>query len=996
MITRITQIALLITGASFLAAPAPAQNTFLLPANMKELKCDAPNETYRFTGSSSPGQLFLPGEAVDIRLAFKKGGDTGTVDFAIEIQEVGTRTPGKVVQGMEGFSDTSGHAPIFDLIGQPVSHAIKVTFGDEAESQVEIANLPVPQRFGTYALILCRGGTRQFLATVARVPRPRADGTTDNVPIFGEGTFMSGDLDTRAAIYGRMGIRGWRSELAWNEREDGSIDWTNYDKLFAAAKLAGCKIMVTLGGHGGWMWPFQVVQTPGAVGNKPNWNLSPYSAQSDWVCDPKLYPRYEKWIAEFCRRYWEEGKGGLWGLENYNEPWEGGGISGWARDCLQYREIQKMITRAARSVDPRIRVLAASSIMNTEDKLFSDGSREFEQYIDIFTDHYVVPSMAYGPLVARAHGKESMETETWFVGTEYQMPQAAAQFMGAGQQRLSPWHPRVLFDKLPGGKDSAIIPSPVVAATAALNYFVTGQPFEKLVFKEHLPWVFQFGKDGDSKALLVVFGQLFSIGGDSPKERLWAQVDAADGGTMTIDNQDGLLKFHDLSGNPLYENEKTVKLPMTIFPSYITCEKGPGAAAERLAQMKVEGKRPLEILPRDFNTLLTDKAAALSVGLHNCLNRRIAGKLTIKAPAEIVLRSTEQSVELNAGETRTFTFAVGRAAPNEANAYPFAFTFASDAGDAEYAENMSVTVARKAKIAVDGDLAEWESIPAVAILGSKEKVDSTELLRRPWLALKEEQPKLTSGWLKIAWDDDNLYVCAQVHDPTEEKHAIRFADRNEDAYFHTKADDEKEPFKKFLETTKATKDGKTLKDVGRSFAEVPYVYAYPPEAGAPFRRDRVQLAFDVTDGWHDLPDDTDKVPHGFHAVPDTDYEYSLHLCDDGKGELWRHLAPGVPRIHDFPRQPRGTPTTGAVKAARHVVKREGTTCTYELAIPKSEIANLKLQTGTTFGFAWKIGNSEGPNAESGHDKAVCKLNGLTLHPYWERSPGCGVRWTLVE
>ena len=98
------------------------------------------------------------------------------------------------------------------------------------------------------------------------------------------------------------------------------------------------------------------------------------------------------------------------------------------RDCLQYREIQKLITRAVKSVDRRIKVLGASSIMNTEDKLYSDGSNNMDPYIDVFTDHYVVPRGCYGPMIARARGKKSMETETWFVGTEYQLPRTQRSF----------------------------------------------------------------------------------------------------------------------------------------------------------------------------------------------------------------------------------------------------------------------------------------------------------------------------------------------------------------------------------------------------------------------------------------------------------------------------------------------------------------------------------------------------------------------------------------
>jgi hypothetical protein len=968
---------------------------FLVKENMDELKCEGPDKTNRFLGSSAPGQLFLTSEPVNVKLALSKGANVGTVAFTLEVQEIGTRTPGRVVKGMAGFSDTVGHAPIIDVIGKPVAHPLKVTFTDQPEVEVDVPNLPVPARFGTYAIILCQGDKRQFLGSVARVPSPRSYGTVENTPVFGEGQFMGGDITTKAAIYGRMGIRGWRSELSWTEKEDGTTDWASYDKLFAAAKQSGCKIMVTLGGHALWKWPFKTHQTPAAVSHLPNWDGNAYWGQCDWLCGPELYPRYEKWIVEFCKRYWENGGGGLWGLENFNEPWEGGGISGWARDCLQYREIQKTIARAARSVDPKIKLLAASSIMNTEDKLFSDGSKEFESYVDIFTDHYVPPCMCYGPMVAAARGKESMETETWVVGTEFQLPPIVAQFMAAGQKRIAPWHPRALFESVPGGKDQTMVPTPVVAATAAFNYFVTGKSFEKMVFMNHLPWVFQFGKDTDKDALMVLFGQLIPSGSENWRECIWAQVNGAAGGTMTIDNRDGLLKFFDLSGNAVYEGEKTIRLPMSIFPSYITCSKGPVAAAERLAQMKIEGKRPVEILPRDFSTLLTATNATLKVDVHNCLNRSVSGRLAVKTPPELTLAAAEQAVTLAAGETRTIAFAVSKAVPNENNAYPCVFQLSSDAGPAEYAETMTVAVAPKAKISIDGNLDDWKHIPSVAAFASKDKIDPAELMRRPWLQVQGASNEVVAGRVKLAWDDKNVYVCAEVKDKTAEEKAIRFGDRDENAYFHTKASDEKEPFKRFLATTKGP-SGKSLKEEGRSFAEVPYVYANAPEAGIPFRRDRLQVAFDTSDDWHDLQATTNSVPYGFHAVPDTDYEYSLYLCGDGKGEVWRQLAPGVPRIHDFPRQPRGKLTTGAVKDARFVVTRTDAGYVYEGSIPKSELATVNLAAGTDFGFTFKIGNSGGAQPEYGNDKAVCKQNGLTLHPYWERSPSCGVRWTLVE
>ncbi len=803
-----------VTWVSF-AAGLSAENIMIQEDNMKELKCSLPNDRFRLVGSNAPGQVFVGDERVDLKLAFKKGDLRGRVPFILEIQEVGTRTPGKVAGGMSGWTDTTGKAPLFDLIGSPVKHEFAVDLGGRDEVPVEIPNLPVPRRFGTYALILIRGDDRQFLGTVARVPIPRSDGTIETVPILGEGGFV--EKPSRAKVYARIGIRGWRTEGSWNSHKDGTPNWEKYDEIFAAAKEAGCKIMSTPGATPDWTWPFAPQQTPAAV--PLDWDGSPYGGRSDWVCDPKYYPIYEKWMADFARRYWENGNGALWGVENYNEPWEGGGISGWARDCLQYREIQKLITRAVKSVDPRIKVLGASSIMNTEDKLYSEGGNEMDPFIDVFTDHYVVPRGCYGPMIARARGKKSMETETWFVGTEYQLPQGAAQFLASGQNSVSPWHPRVLFETVPGGNDEAIIPSPVVAATAAFNYFVTGRPFEKMVFKDHLPWVFQFGKDDDPNALVVVFGQLVSIGSTDARDRLWHQVDSSPGGEMVIDNSDGLLRFYDLSGNPAYVGEKTIKLPMSIFPSYITCAKGPKAAVERLAQAQITGKRPVEILPRDFKTLVTAKDAALSVGLHNCLNRTIKGKLTVKAPPEVSLATTSQDVELAAGETKSLWFPLAKATPQESNAYPFEFSFTSDGGNADYKEVLSCAVAPMAKISVDGNLDDWKDIPGVTVFGKDDSVDSIEVLRRPWLALKESHPGLVSGRLKMAWDNEYLYVAAQVNDPTDQKNARAMKGRDENKYFHTKASDDREPYKSWLAKNAP----------GRSFAEVPYVYADNPE-----------------------------------------------------------------------------------------------------------------------------------------------------------------------
>ncbi len=987
-------IHLLVCCAAML--PAAEVSTLLHPDNMAELHCLPPDASVRFAGSNAAGQVFIAGEAVHLKAVLASGW-VGQLACGLEIQEIGTRTPGKVTKSRRGWTDTTGFAAILDRIGAPVQHAFTVAQGAAADVPIEIRDVPVPKRFGTYAVLLILGDKRQFLCTLARVPDRVANGTIETTPIFGEGGFMHGDdRPARARIYARMGIRGWRTEASWNESENGTIDWQAYDQLFAAAKDAGCKAMVTLGAHPRWSMPFQT-PTPGALAGNPNWDGNPYMGQADWLCDPKYEPRYEKWLAAFCARYWQDGQGGLWGLENYNEAWEGGGISGWASDCLRYRGIQRLIARAARSVDPRIRLLAASSIMNTEDKFYSDGSTELDQYVDIFTDHYVTPCMSYGPLVAAAHGKQSMESETWMVGTEYELPQAVAQFMATGQSRITPWHPRALFDVVSDSStDATMMPTPVVAATAAFNAFTTGKRFEKMPFRDHLPWVFQFGTDDDATALLVMFGRLVPVHTTDERTVLWSQVNSSMGGTMTIDNHDGLLQFFDLSGNPVHVGEALVTLPCDIFPSYIRCAQGPKAAVARLATMQITGKRPVEILPHDFTTAVMANGAALNVSLHNCLPMPLSGMLSVDTPDGLVLATAEHAVLLAAGETRNFAFPLTTAAANEANAYPCRFRFASAAGNAEYAETLNAAIVPCRTITVDGKLDDWEGIPGVSVFASEETIDSTELLRRPWLQVQTDKAALVAGRVRLAWDDGHLYICGEIKDGTPEANAIRFGTRDENSFFHTAADDARQPFKRFLEAPRGDLGGKSLKDLGHTFAEVFSVYATSPEAGIPFRRDRLQFALDTSDGWHDLQSTTDRVPYGYHAVPDSDYEYSIYGCLDSAGEVWRQLAPGVPRMHDCPRQPRGTFTTGVVSGAQIAVSRTDRGYIYECALPAAELAELKLAAGTTFGFTFKVGNSAGAQPEYGRDKAVCKQNGLTLHPYWESTPSTGVRWTLVQ
>ena len=57
------------------ASTTVAQQALFLKPNADVLRCRMPDEVYRFVGSNGPGQIFLPGEPVNIKLAFAKGQD---------------------------------------------------------------------------------------------------------------------------------------------------------------------------------------------------------------------------------------------------------------------------------------------------------------------------------------------------------------------------------------------------------------------------------------------------------------------------------------------------------------------------------------------------------------------------------------------------------------------------------------------------------------------------------------------------------------------------------------------------------------------------------------------------------------------------------------------------------------------------------------------------------------------------------------------------------
>ena len=80
------------------------------PPTVRIFLCSEPTAANRFVGSNAPGQLFYADESVTVNLALAKGAHTGKTAFKIDIQEIGTRTPGNVTTWHDGAAITPIHA----------------------------------------------------------------------------------------------------------------------------------------------------------------------------------------------------------------------------------------------------------------------------------------------------------------------------------------------------------------------------------------------------------------------------------------------------------------------------------------------------------------------------------------------------------------------------------------------------------------------------------------------------------------------------------------------------------------------------------------------------------------------------------------------------------------------------------------------------------------------------------------------------------------------
>ena len=760
------------------------------------------------------------------------------------------------------------------------------------------------------------------------------------------------------------------------------------------------------------------------------------------VSMPKYDADYGKWVRAFVGRYWSGGEAGLWAIDHWNEPWEPAGCAGWAADSVRYCQLLEVLYREAHAAAPGIKIAAASSVMNTEDKLTSDGSAERMKWLDLMTDHYVTPCSSYGARVAAKYGKLSGETETWGVCTEVLLPQFMTQFLAIGNRWLNPMTGDMPLEELGYEKHPLLTPKPLTVAVSAWNAIIADRLFTRIAFTEHLPWLYQFGPDNDAR--LVLYGRAMPLASGNVRNVVWRQAAEGPDGMLTMADPQGALVVMDMEGNRLPCENKTYRVPMTPTGFYLQSDRGAAYVIACVAQGKLEGLRQVEILPGTLSSLpASGKPAELAVRVHNLRNSSLAGELKVESMLKDCPLSFSEKLEMAAGETTAASLLVARL---PVGGLPLQFRFTTAAGADTWQEVIRPTVAVHGTMPVEGDASAWSQAPAAVVI-RPEGSEISSAIERAWLPfLERTASKIPAkhGEARLAWDRQNLYVMAAIESPPPQAKP-RLETWDKDQYFYSAKTDQVcemlRPFEKYLrsrpgdpgdangrrrwqsqpeyarlmdfckqhpEALAVVEAGaagcyyeRKARDPGTTFADARFVYLRNHSPDTPFCGDTLQFAFDLdpADQWaertHDLKYPQGTLPRGFQCNPDSDYEFSVYNCRDGKSEVFCLLSPGMPRVSVIPHQPRGKLYPHAVKEARSTVVYKDGRIVYRVALPWKLLGIEAPQAGLDFGFTFRFNASQGDRTEFGADMASTKSNGLTLHPYWSAGPSCTVRWTLL-
>ena len=995
--------------------------------------------------SACPAQMVTGRDMPGYAEAFGLG--PSQISKTVEVRQIGVSVGSSVganvlwpgEQGRFTFRLTNKTASALELSGKVelIRYATSVRVGDvwvphvrriedcgsvplscslPASGNAEVTIEPkVPVLFGGYALVADLGPQgRIFCAALVRVPQP--DPGRVQFPTYALDLPWPHEMsEAVTTLFARLGIKGCRMGAAYYP-----TTWPDFDghhrqfiEHLEWAQKHNITVMLTIGASGAAM-PL----------NRPRPWLSPdnvmLDTKSDYAWLPEYDPDFRAWTKRFVGRFgWP--KGPVNAVELWNEPWEGISISGWGADMIRYRDMFRHMAQGVEEArkDDGVQVLigGACSSTNTRDKFFADGSDEFLKWLDFVSIHY--QPLAADPALDKAwinrkhpNGPVRVwDTESWVANSEDRVAAVIASMRAQGQDRTAGiyhgnvYRPDVLSDNPRLGICQAWAPA---AAVAASQKFIGQRAFREILFKNGLPWVFVFG--GDDDGTLVVVGDLGGVydrnrvkfrrvtglknlaaiaearealaglppnAPQSRRKELADKIAAAmvvDGATMTLGDLGGKVRMFDFYGNPLPSAAGKVTVPLNGLGYFLRTDGSAGSFAKLLqsvATARIEGYVPVDVVAHDLTAPINARPS-VRLEITNILNRPISGALKVTL-GDLKLEQGRTTYAVAAHETVRVSIPVVGGSPTPDNTYPLKVTFDAGAdGRAEHEETLHVNLIERRTITVDGKLDDWRGALPYAV-GDSEGI-TAGLTERAYLPFMPFDTPATSGVAAayVAYDDRYFYFAAKIADTTLWRGGVRYETRDDDAYFY--------PEKCY---TREDRTELVWPSGVRRFS-----YRKDPDLPSGNGTDNVQIAFNVLPSeakpWTPYPPGT--MP-GFMTYMDTDYEFAFNEVAPAYGggtEIWRLAAPGIPRKHYYPRQPKAPVDGGPVKQGKLSMRREGNARFVEAAIPWSEIPEVKKRVDARqpIKFTYRINDNAGPALELAAGRSVAREGMPTFHNDW--------------
>lgn len=1017
------------------ATPSGWQEVFGLPKVAKGEP--APVEQYIVNpiSCSAPANVLWPGDPLSLTLQFVNKTDQPIeATGKLEVIAYGTKTTDDIfATEMYKIAD-AGSVPL----------KVKI----DAKGYVNVAVQPaIPESCGGYALVADLGPLgRSFVTAIVRT-LPAKPGKVQYPAYALDAKFVVGA--DNMCMFPRLGIKAIRMEWGYTPTT-GPGFYDNFAKLadyMAILNRNEVAVMLTMGGGGPQPMNAQrphldanAVMMPGKYDAAWVPDLDPdFQKQCKAIATAFGWPRGPLNAMELWNEPWEGLSISGWGADclRYREIYTA--MSQGVEEARTEGRVQVLLGGCCSSMNTLDKLFPDGK----------DTFLKWLDFTSIhYQPMAAVPALIPEWQNRKdARGKPDpvrvWDTESWMANTEDRVLPVLASMRAQGQTRTAGVLHDAVYDgstievmgPLGSRRQQAITVWSPGVAVAAFQSLVGERPFREILFKSGLPWIFVFDgltpvnttKDANAiadDAVMVVVGDLGGLFGrerllfrtvhglnetapaaveqvaklekdlaattrpadKKPIENKIKNLQLLSGGSLTVADPNGEFRLVDHMGNSIAPANGKLVVPLDTLGFYLCTNGSKGSVARLVAAVRaaeIKGYEPVEILARDMLDRVENQPA-LRLKITNIYNRPVSGKLSVTLEG-LTLDGAQQDLQLQPYEVKEVALKItgGKAAPS--NSYALKTTFdAGKDGHVAHDETMHCNVIAHKTIKIDGDLSDWEGVLPQPIASSgRSKQDITEAA---WFPFKQYDEKTSDGFANgyLAYDDQFFYFAAKIADSTPYPGSIRFETRDDSQYFY--------PDKCYRPTIDPnTKAIVKLEELTWPEGVRHYTYRTWPETPTSDHMDNVQIGFnvipDANKAWYTYPKGT--MPH-FMAYLCTDYEYVLNQVAEKSGggtEIWRLYAPGLPRKHFNPHQPKADKDGGPVKEGKLAMNRVGNTRIVELALPWSEIPAVKacLDAGGTVKFAYRVNDNSGPSYELAENRSVSQYNSYAFHNDWAAS-----------